>query len=249
MCSVRLKRSLQIFLRLRWRCLQWIDSFSSFLNIPSLRFHGLPAAFRSVRRSTKRQRSVAMLREFVFSLTLPQTRHEIPRLRARSTATCNARQPLSFRSRTWIEKDPYFYRAVPYPLLSSTVELGPLVFPDILSGRALARGVFKKRKIRNLFTRTISRVELISQRHSDQWIHVNRRTFGLLWIEKSTVLFFSPKKLKQKSIPFPASFRSAAQAPPDRSRPTLASKTRDSRVGEWYGGLFALGTLSCTSRR
>lgn len=82
----------------------------------------------------------------MFSLTLPQTRHEIPRLRARSTATCNARRPLSFRSRTWIEKDPYFYRAVPYPLLGSTVELGPLVFPDILSGRALARGVFKKKK-------------------------------------------------------------------------------------------------------
>lgn len=185
----------------------------------------------------------------MFSLTLPQTRHEIPRLRARSTASCNARRPLSFRSRTWIEKDPYFYRAVPYPLLGSTVELGPLVFPDILSGRALARGVFKRKERYGIFfTRTISRVELISQRHSDQWIHVSRRTFGLLSIEKSTVLFFS-KKLKQKSIPFPASFRSAAQAPPDRSRPTLASKTRDSRVGEWYGGLFALGTLSCTSRR
>merc|ERR1712100_59722 len=86
---------------------------------------------------TKRQKSVAMLGEFVFSLTLPQTRHEIPRLRARSTATCNARRPLSFRSRTWIEGIRIFTKQCHTLFWVRRLSLAPLFFRISLAGARL----------------------------------------------------------------------------------------------------------------
>lgn len=71
----------------------------------------------------------------------------------------------------------------------------------------------------SVFTRTIPRLELIAQSHSEYWIHVNRQTFGLFSNEKSTAL--------KKKNPFPASFRSAAQAPPDREKSSHSCKQEE----------------------